>query len=191
MVIGVTGGFGVGKSTFCTFLKKFGVEIIDADYLTHQLYEPGQLGFEKIRGYFGEEFVSGKTGVKRSKLRSVVLKNPQKLWILNTLIHPLLRNEMIKKIRKIQKEKGKYVLIAIESLYFEKDDPHTWMDRLILIERKPTFIKFNRQHQWRLADIDRFMKLQPMFPKADIRLENNGTLDELKQKAHEIFQELQ
>lgn len=98
MVIGVTGVIGSGKSTVCRYLEeKYGFHWIHADAIVHELYKFGGAGYKKIREYFGKNFV-GPKGVLRGRLRQFILKTPQKLWILNQLIHPLVIHEVNKKV---------------------------------------------------------------------------------------------
>lgn len=180
IVIGITGGFGVGKSTVGRIFEKLGGYFLDADAITHALYHSGSVGYRKIEGYFGQEFVDSKKGVKRGKLRREVLKNPQKLWILNKLMHPLITHEMSKKIVQSKRQ-----FIFLESVYFEKADLGKLIDRLIEVRREADLVRKTRKREgkWNLEDIDRFMKLSQISPKPDIVLENNGTLDELEGKA--------
>lgn len=182
-VIGVTGGFGVGKSTFCRMMAKHGGHFLEADLFVHALYEPGKSGYQKIRGYFGEEFVDSKKGVNRAKLRREVLKNPQKLWILHKLIHPLVTHEAQKKLKTISAG-----LVFLEAFYFEKDDLGKLIDILVEIRRKPALVRKSRlkEDKWPLEDIERFMRLSPIIPKPDFVIENNGTLKELARKTAEM-----
>lgn len=187
-IVGITGGFGVGKSAVCSFLQELGAAWIEADEIVHKLYKPGGLGYKKVAGYFGEKFVDVKKGVRMEKLRSVVLKNPQKLWILQKLIHPIITHEAQNRITR-----SKQKIICLESIYFEKDDLGKLVDMIVEIQRKPEFICKSRaqEKRWNLEDINRFMKLSPIFPKPDRIIENNQTLRRLKQKAGKLWQELQ
>lgn len=192
-IFGVTGGFGVGKSTFCRFLQDFGGIWIDADALTHDLYKPGKPGYEKIRGYFGEEYVSPKKGVLRTKLRRVVLKNPQKLWILNKLIHPLITSGVNKKVVQYMRSEAKHASIKqpifIEAFYFEKNDLGKFVDEIILIERDPKLVLKTRkkEEKWNDEDIRRFMKLQPIYPRPARVIINSGTMKNLKAEAKKVY----
>ncbi len=178
-VIGVTGGFGAGKSSVCRMMSRLGALWIESDKIVHELYAPGKEGYKKIAGYFGKEFVDPKKGVKRDKLRRVVLQNPQKLWILEKLIHPALFHELNKKIVQAEEK-----VICVESLYFEKDDLGKFVDKIIEIRRDPKLIRKSRtmEGRWDLDDINRFMRLSPIFPKADFIIENNGSFTDLEEK---------
>jgi dephospho-CoA kinase len=100
-IIGVTGVIGAGKSKVCRFLqRKYGFYWIDADAIVHELYRAGMPGYRRIKEYFGD-FFAGKKEVNRGRLRKFILKSPQKLWILNKLMHSLILHEVNKKIVRI------------------------------------------------------------------------------------------
>jgi dephospho-CoA kinase len=181
MVIGVTGGFGVGKSTACRLLvKKHDAIWIDADKIVHELYEPGKGGFVKIRNYFGEDFVDPNKGVLREKLRCAVLKNVQQLWILNKLIHSLVTHEAEIMIDKLKKKHGDDVVICLESFYLEQEDLGKLVDKVILVERDSSLVEKGRKGQlWSNEDVKRFMALSPVYVKPDHVVSNNGTVGEL------------
>lgn len=186
LIIGITGSFGVGKSTVCRILEKLGAKWIESDAIVHELYKPGKSGYLKIAGYFGKEFVDPKKGVKRDKLRNVVLQNPQKLWILQKLIHPLVIHEASKKFVRLSQP------VCLEAIYFEKEDLGKLVDKLIEVRRKPELVRKARvkEGKWNLEDIERFMRLSPIFPKPNFVIENNGTLEELEEKIRPIAPEV-
>lgn len=135
-VLGVTGVMGSGKSRLCRFLKKeFGFYWIEADRIVHLLYKAGQPGYFRIKKYFGKKFVSKKE-VKRDLLRKFVFKNPHKLDVLNKVIHPLVMQEVNKKIIQLKRlYKGKKPLfVCIEAIYFETFNLGKFVDRLIVVD---------------------------------------------------------
>ena len=184
IVIGVTGGFGTGKSTVCRFFEELGAEWIEADEIVHRLYEPENLGYRKIKGYFGDSFVN-KKGVNRDKLRKIVLPNVQKLWILNKLIHPLVTNE----IRKILCG-GQEGIFVIESPYFETSDLGPLVSKIIMVRRDERLVKKLRAGKWSAADIEKFIRLQPGYLKPDFVIENNSSRAALKKRVAEVYADL-
>jgi len=57
IVVGLTGGFGSGKSTVAGMLRELGARVIDADKVAHQLYQPGTPAFDEVVRAFGREIV--------------------------------------------------------------------------------------------------------------------------------------
>ena len=60
--IGLTGGIGSGKSTAAKIFQELGIEVIDADAISHDLVKTGTKTLEKIVAHFGEEIVGIQTG---------------------------------------------------------------------------------------------------------------------------------
>jgi dephospho-CoA kinase len=172
-IIGITGIIGSGKSTVCRILEKeFGFCWIDADKIVHELYRPGQPGYQKIKDYFGTQFV-GKKGVHRGRLRRFILKTPQKLWILNKLIHSLVVHEVNKKIR----EKP----TCIEAIYFDPKDLGKFIDRIVVIDApdKKIFMRLAKRKIPRKQLIALLKFQRKNLPKSSVVIRNDGTLKQL------------
>lgn len=150
-VVGVTGVIGSGKTTFCKFLHdKFGFVHIDADKIVHELYKVGRPGYEAIKKHFGAEFARNRRGAKvavefgpeinRTSLREFLFKNPKeisrKIRTLNKLIHPLVADEVYKKLVQLKGgRKAKTPLfVCIESVYFDKNNLGKFVDKIITID---------------------------------------------------------
>ncbi|MCI8514912.1 MAG: dephospho-CoA kinase [Lachnospiraceae bacterium] len=87
--IGITGGVGSGKSEILRFLRKeYGAEILIADEIGHEQMEPGTPGYAKIRAAFGDGILNAGGEIDRKKLGAVVFADPDKLAVLNGIIHP-------------------------------------------------------------------------------------------------------
>lgn len=188
-IVGVTGVIGSGKSMLCKFLaEKYGFHWIHADAITHELYKPEQSGYRKIKEYFGDQFV-GKVGVHRGRLRRFILKSPQKLWILNQLIHPLIVHEVNKKIEKLSKAQKaihkERVKICIEAVYFEAKDLGKFIYELIVVhcqDEKVLLKRLNSRNvpKKQLKTLIHFQRKN--LPKFGVRIENTGSKKEFFKK---------
>lgn len=98
-VLGVTGGVGSGKSTVLGFLKEdFGAEVIEADEVARQLMEPGEAAYQAVVQEFGEGILSPYPAIDRGKLAAIVFADEMKLQRLNALTHPLVKEEVLRRI---------------------------------------------------------------------------------------------
>jgi dephospho-CoA kinase len=100
-VVGLTGGISTGKSTVSRLLRdEYHVPIIDADVLAHRVYEPGTRAYKKIVAAFGEQVVSqdGSGRIDRKKVGEIVFENEEKRRVLNGIVHPEVRWEMLKEV---------------------------------------------------------------------------------------------
>ena len=98
-VIGITGGVGAGKSSVLALLKEMcSCDIIQADLVARNIYQSGNIGFEKVVDIFGEQIVGEDGEINRPLLADIIFKNPNKRIVLNSIIHPLVKQEIINMI---------------------------------------------------------------------------------------------
>ena len=96
-MIGITGGIASGKTLVSRLLKDLGAKVLNADEITHALYEVGGKGTQLIAEHFGKEYI-GKNGVDRKKLGEHVFADKDALNVLNELIHPLILETLLDNI---------------------------------------------------------------------------------------------
>lgn len=92
MRIGVTGGIGAGKTLVCEIFRKMGVPVYNADNRAKSLMTYDTELASAIVSHFGEE--SYKNGVlNRQYLARHVFNDKEKLAILNSLVHPVVKKD--------------------------------------------------------------------------------------------------
>lgn len=89
-VLGVTGGIGSGKTTVCKIFSTIGIPIFYADEQA-KLVLNSQEVIQLIRNEFGEEVFSNEK-LDTRKLAQIVFKDESKLKLLNSFIHPRVKN---------------------------------------------------------------------------------------------------
>jgi dephospho-CoA kinase len=89
IVIGLTGGIGMGKSTAASVFRARGVPVFDADAEVHRMQRRGGAAVGAIAAAFPGAVQDG--AVDRARLRAAVLGNPEALRRLEALIHPRVR----------------------------------------------------------------------------------------------------
>ena len=89
-VLGLTGSIGMGKSATARMFSALGVPVHDADAAVHALYGPGGEAAAAIgRAFPGVLDAAG--GVDRARLRAAVLGAPERMAVLEAIVHPLVR----------------------------------------------------------------------------------------------------
>lgn len=88
-ILGLTGSMGMGKSTTAGLFKKHGIPVYDADQTVHDLYR-GRLA-PLIETAFPGTTTDGV--VDRSKLSAKVVGQTEKLKLLETIVHPVVKEE--------------------------------------------------------------------------------------------------
>jgi dephospho-CoA kinase len=85
-VLGLTGSIGMGKSAVAAMLRDLGVPVFDADAAVHELQGPDGACLEPIERAFPG--TTGPLGVDRQKLGAAVFGHPEKLKLLESIVHP-------------------------------------------------------------------------------------------------------
>jgi dephospho-coA kinase len=111
--IGITGSIACGKSTVSDYLIEKGYTIIDADKLGHVALTSNDVK-RKLTEKFGDNILENNE-ISREKLGRLVFGNDDNLKILNSIIHPKIR-ELILKLQKEHKDEN-LVFLDIALLY--------------------------------------------------------------------------
>ncbi len=85
--IGITGGIGSGKSTVARVFELLNVPVYYADEASKRLYHTDQELMASLKKHFGEGVYTNYQ-LNRSALAAMVFQNPEKLELLNSLVHP-------------------------------------------------------------------------------------------------------
>lgn len=98
--VGLTGGIGSGKSSVRHTLKQHGVTVIDADIVAREVVEPGTRQLQLIAEHFGQSIINADDSLNRAKLREIIFSNPEEKRWLESLLHPVIRVEIVKQLEQ-------------------------------------------------------------------------------------------
>ena len=88
-IIGLTGGIGSGKSTVANYMQSLGIPVYISDEEARKVMEHSEV-LKKIETNFSKTvFTDGK--LDREKLAEVVFNQPEKLQLLNSIVHPAVK----------------------------------------------------------------------------------------------------
>ncbi len=96
--VGITGGIGAGKTTVSNIFKVLKVPIFYADKVAKNLINTNDKTIRKIKEKFGDVYINGKLNNK--KLAAIIFNNPEKLKIINNIVHPAVHKEYNKWCKK-------------------------------------------------------------------------------------------
>lgn len=99
-IIGLTGGIGSGKTTIANYFKSKGIPVYIADDEAKNILQTKEVQLE-IKAAFGNTVFSDDK-VDKSKLAESVFTDPEKLKILNSIIHPKVKNHFDNWVEKHQ-----------------------------------------------------------------------------------------
>lgn len=115
-IIGVTGNIASGKTVFSDYLEEKGYCIIDTDIITNDLYDNDESFNKKIIDTFNNQIISLDNKVNKKLLSDMVFNDPNLLKKLNDITHPIIIDNMLK---KIETYKNNDILFVIVPLLFE------------------------------------------------------------------------
>ncbi len=133
ITIGLTGGIGMGKSTVGRQFVRLGASFYCADTAVHRLVAKGGAAVKPIQKAFPGAVKSG--AVDRKALAKLVFGDAKKLKKLESILHPLVRKEE-EKFMKREKKIGTKLVVADIPLLFETDKPGRF-DYIIVASAPP------------------------------------------------------
>ena len=192
--VGVTGGIGSGKTAFCREMERLGAYVVYADDFAKKLMQEDPELRKKITDAFGSEAYHSDGTLNRAYLATEAFEKGR-AEELNDLVHPLLWKR-VNEISSQKAEKGLKVFIVEAAILLNNGRPD-FVDYVILLQSlRQTRIErvIQRDNSKENEIIDR-MKKQPDFDQisylSDIEIRNDGTLEDLKNKAAKIYKELE
>lgn len=196
MIIGLTGGIASGKSTVSNYLKNKNYKIFDADLIAKEISQKNEVEKEILEN-FGISILDEKTNkIDRKKLKKIVFEDEKKLKILNNIIHPKVYEffENIKLEDKLGNKKKEIIIFDVPLLFESNMDK--LCDKIILVISNNE-IKINRIMKRDNIDeilakkiISAQMSDVEKIKKADIIIENNGSLEDLFLKIERFCENL-
>lgn len=119
-IIGITGGVGSGKSRVLSYMEtKYNAVICQADHVAWKLQEQGQKCYTQIVSCFGESILNEDGTINRGKLGRIVFADTEKLFILNQIMHPAVKEYIVEWIQRERKNQTTYFIIEAALLLEE------------------------------------------------------------------------
>ena len=206
--VGLTGGLGSGKSTVASMFADLGAEILSADELGRQMMEPGESLYAAIVEHFGSEVLLPSGGLDRAALARIAFVDGR-VAELNAIVHPAVISRQAELAAEIATRNQKAVLFVESALLFETEHAgeagwRTRFDHILLVtsSEEDKIRRFlNRATTTSAADLqtreaDARRRLAHQMDDAvksrwaDFVIQNNGSLQELRQQVEGIWPQL-
>jgi dephospho-CoA kinase len=114
-ILGLTGSIGMGKSTAARMLRRLGVPVFDSDGAVHRLLGAGGIAVAQVRAAFPD--VVKDDAVDRQALGAKVFADPAALQRLESIVHPLVRQEEHKFLGATRRKRAPLVVLDIPLLF--------------------------------------------------------------------------
>ena len=191
-VIGLTGGISSGKSTVSGFLAELGAVVIDADKVGHEVLGTSDEVRRELLATFGWQIMTPAGDIDRKKLGEIVFDDPESLARLNQIMHPRM-HDMVK--AKLEEYRRQGVVVLEAPLLIEADWTSLVDEVWVTVAAGPTILKrvkdkFGLSERECLARIRCQLPPEERAKHADVVIDTDCSLDELKAKVKELWQRL-
>ena len=190
-VIGLTGGIGSGKSTIARLFGALGVHWVDADDVAREVVEPGTPALAKIAEHFGQDILLPDGGLDRAALRRIVFDAPEERAWLEGLLHPVIREELM---RQLHPDSYALPYVLLVSPLLLETDQHELVEKIVVVD-VPVDVQVQRTMARDTNDreqVERIIAAQmpreQRLQKADNVVDNNLPMADVEQQVEALHQ---
>jgi len=192
LTIGLTGGIGSGKSTVAQILGEFGAPILDADKVAHTTYAPGGPAYDAVIAAFGSQVLAPDRTIDRKQLGVIVFGNPERLNKLTSIVWPATRDSISRNVAELRAS-GATLPIVVEAAILIEANWQPLFDEIWLVRapREQVVTRIEVQRGLKPSETDARIRAQLSDEErarhATLIIENNGSLEELRDMLKEIW----
>jgi len=193
LLVGLTGGIGSGKSTVARMLEERGAVVFDADALAREAVAPGTRGHDAVVERFGANVLAPGGELDREALASIVFADPAARRDLESIVHPEVRRLFAQGCEAYQ---GSDRVVVFSAPLLVETGMHTAFEVLVVVSA-PVHTQVERllrdrgmsEEQVR-ARIAAQAPLEEKAAVADVLVDNDGTLDDLRVRVDRLWNDL-
>ena len=181
LTIGLTGGIGSGKSAVADMFSRLGVPVVDADVIAHEVVEPGTKALSEVVAVFGKAILAPDGTLARGRVAEIVFEDPEKKQLLESIIHPRVREE-IRAFKQAHKD-HEYIIVVIPLLL--ESGQQDLVDRVLVVnaDERVRIRRVQARDERSEAQVRAIISNQADDAQrkaaANDMLDNNGSLEEL------------
>lgn len=191
LIIGLTGSIASGKSTVSSMFHDYHIPVVDADKISRDVVCPGEKAYLQIVETFGEEILLEDKTIDRKKLGAIIFPDKEKRTQLNEIVHPAVRETMVKQ-REDYVAGGANCVVLDIPLLFESKLTHFIDKTLVVYVNKETQLKRlmkrdNSSEAEAKLRINSQISLDEKAKMADAVIDNNGTREQTKEQLDDFL----
>ncbi|MEM7286028.1 MAG: dephospho-CoA kinase [Actinomycetota bacterium] len=186
LVIGLTGGMGVGKSTVAGLLAEGGATVIDVDGVGRAVLEPEGGAFAGVVAAFGAGVVGDDGRIDRGALAAEVFGGDGRLAELEAISHPAINAVLADRVRDMTATLVLDMAVLTESRLGWIGEERLY-HRVIVVET-PLDLRFARLADRGVAEDAARARIAAQASDhdrrllADVVITNDGDLDQLRDR---------
>jgi dephospho-CoA kinase len=192
LLVGLTGGIGSGKTTVARRLAERGAVVIDADALARDAVEQGTSGFDAVVRRFGPGVVGSDGSLDRPALASIVFVDDTARHELEAIVHPEVRRGIAEIVAT---NAGTDRVVVLDSPLLIETGAHRDCEVVVVVAAQLE-TQIARLVDRGMDEADARARLATQMPLADkaevadVVLDNEGTLAELRDQVDRLWEEL-
>ncbi|MDT0465596.1 dephospho-CoA kinase [Streptomyces gibsoniae] len=190
--VGLTGGIGAGKSEVSRLLVECGAVLIDADRIAREVVAPGTPGLASIVEAFGEDVLTPDGSLDRPRLGSLVFSDPERLAVLNSIVHPLVGARS----RELETAAPEDAVVVHDVPLLTENGLAPLYDLVVVVDASPG-TQLDRLVRLRgMTEEDARARMAAQAPRdkrleiADIVIDNDVPLEELRRQVGQVWADL-
>ena len=195
LIAGLTGGMGCGKSFVARALADLGCHVIEADELGHEVLLPGGDAFEPVVAAFGPGILNAAGEIDRAALAARVFGNPDHLAKLNGIVHPAVRDLMLRRLKALETAAPGSVVIYVAAILLEAGAESDVGKIIVVTCSREQQIARSLERPGAteagvLARLERQMPLEEKKARADYLIDTGGTREDTLRQTKRVWEDL-
>lgn len=193
--VGLTGGLASGKTFVADLLAGHGCHVIHADRLGHEALLPNGEVYPAVVQEFGCDILRADGEIDRKLLGKLVFSDPERLEVLNSLVHPYVFRRQDEFFSRIADEDPAGIAVVEAAIMIEAGSYKRY-DRLLVTYCSPEqqIERFRGREggseEEARARLARQMPLDEKRKYADYVIDTSGSKQETARGVEEVYHKL-
>jgi dephospho-CoA kinase len=195
LIAGLTGGIASGKSTVSAVLAEAGARVIDADAIAREAARQGTPAYADIVAHFGRDILLPDGEIDRRRLGDIVFNDPVEKQVIESFIHPWVRDETARRLERIRGDEPNAVVILDVPLLFEAGLHHDVAEVIVVVV--PEAVQLARlMARDRLSTAEALARIRSQMPIEQKKalatrvIDNSGSRESTRNQTLEVYRRL-
>jgi dephospho-CoA kinase len=191
-LIGLTGNIATGKSIVAKMLEELGATVIDADALVHELQRKGTPIYNDMITAFGPGILDGDGEIDRKALGAIVFADPEKLRVLESIVHPAVLIESMRRITEVSMP-----VVVYEAIKLIEAGRAEMCDALWVVTARSDVQLQRLMSDRHMSEAEARQRIEAQPPqsekikRATVVIDNSGSLEETRRQVAAAFQAIE
>lgn len=195
VILGLTGGIGMGKSTIAQLCRDKDIPVFSADQYIHRALNKNGVGVAAVRSTFPKSYNVATRKIDRAQLGQIIFNDFTFRKKLEAILHPIVRAAELRFIARHQKKQTPLIILDIPLLFETKADRFC---TAVMVVSAPAYVQRERVLSRRHMTLEKFkaikraqMSNSKRLAKADYILDTDATMADTKRNLQRLLKQIQ